>query len=298
MKHLLVAIAKKYWKIFFLFVFIPVLLAVFLLKPLPSTQGNPRSSGSVFLGFFERGSETKLRDSPGFKGLTELKSINVPILVHHYVEVVTDERDFIRRSLSIRPDYFERQLKYLIDIGYTFISLDDLSDALLRNRTLPDKPVVLTFDDGYRDFYTDAFPILKRYGIKSVNYIVPAFIGKDQNYLDAGQIKEMLATGLLEIGAHTMNHVDLPSLSGEALFREINGSKKYLEDNFGVPVRHFAYPWGISDDRVNKAVKSAGFISGVSIQKGVVNRESDLYFLPRLHVGNIEPEALLRVMEK
>lgn len=299
MNYNLVALAvKKYWKIAAIIppVILLILVAQTQLFPTPYTDSQ-QSTHPAFLGFFEKGSGAPLRNSSDFKTLTEQRALNVPILVHHYVEVVTDERDFIRKSLSIRPDYFERQIKYLLDIGYTFISLDEVSNALSFNRTLPDKAVVLTFDDGYRDFYTDAFPILQKYGVKSINYIVPAFIGKDQNYLDADQIKEMIATGLLEIGAHTMSHSDLPSLSDEDLFREISGSKKYLEDNFGVSVNHFAYPWGISNEKVARVVEEAGYLSGVGIQKGVVSEDSDPYFLPRLHVGNIEPTALKEIME-
>lgn len=254
--------------------------------------------GKNFWEDFLRGRERKRGSSPagGFSSLLTVANFRVPILVHHYVEVVTDERDFVRRSMSIRPDILERQLIYLVEKGYTFITLDELAAA--NQARLPEKPIILTFDDGYRDFYTDAFPILRKHRIKATAFIVYNFIGKDHNYMDELQIREVVGSGLVEIGSHTLSHRYLTSLPTADAEKEIRESKVLLEKKFGVEVKHFAYPGGFTDETLGQQVEAAGYLTAVGTQKGAVSNDSDLYHLPRLRVGNLSPAELLVRLEK
>lgn len=217
-------------------------------------------------------------------------SLRVPILVYHYVEDVTDERDTLRRSMATRPYFFEEQLRYLKNNGYVSITLSDLRRALAGRAILPERPVVLTFDDGYRDFYTDAFPLLKKYQMKSINYIIVNHIGRSGN-LTESQIREMLESGLVEIGCHTLDHVYLPKEKLEEARRQIVECKKQLEGRFGVVVNHFAYPGGYLNDRVKSLVGEAGFETAADTVPGVVPSLDKVYNLRRLRVGNLDQAA-------
>jgi peptidoglycan/xylan/chitin deacetylase (PgdA/CDA1 family) len=214
------------------------------------------------------------------------------------VEVVTDERDFVRRAMSIRPDVFERQLVYLREKGYTFITLDELSAAAANQGALPEKPIILTFDDGYRDFYTEAWPILERHQIKATVFVVANFIGKDANYMDEPQIQELVSSGLVEIGSHTLSHRYLTSMETTEAEKEIGESKRLLEERFGVAVNHFAYPGGYNNADLAQVVAAAGYSTAVGTQKGEATNGSDLYHLPRLRVGNLSPAELLAILAK
>lgn len=226
------------------------------------------------------------------KNLKPQKSINVPILLYHYVEYVQDPGDTIRKSLNIVPYTFDEEVKTLKDAGYTFITMSDLADILDDEKPLPEKPVVLTFDDGYRDFYTDVLPILKKYEVKAVAYVVPNFLDKPNN-LTTWQLKEIAKSGLVEIGAHTMEHSYLKGLPRKRAEHEIEESKKYLEKEIGMPVVSFAYPYGAFDNETIDIVKKAGFKSAVTTISGIFAQDLNRFFLYRIRPGGIIGPSLL-----
>ncbi len=227
------------------------------------------------------------------KPITQLK---IPILVYHYVEYVTDERDFIRESLNIPPHIFEAQIKTLKEAGYTFITPSEIASLLESTENQDKKYVVLSFDDGYEDFYTDAFPILKRNNVKAVAYIVNNFVGY-LNYMKENQIEEIAQSGLVEIGSHTLGHAGLPSLEKDIAYNEIYLSKKRLEERYGVNVVSFAYPYGSYNESVKELVKKAGFTSAVTMDEGNVVTKSVLFELKRLRPGYLVGEELLKYIE-
>ncbi len=148
----------------------------------------------------------------------------IPILVYHYVEIVKDPKDTIRKSLDTPPIVLENQLKTLISDQYRFVTLSDISDYLDGRKTAPSKAVAITFDDGYRDFYTDVFPILEKYHVRATAYIVPGFINQ-QNNLTSSDLKVIANSGLVEIGAHTIDHRSLTGLNKTQEWYEIYQSK-------------------------------------------------------------------------
>lgn len=228
---------------------------------------------------------------------TPLNSINVPILIYHYVEYVTDERDTIRKSLNILPHIFIRQIETLKNAGYTFITASELIDILDGKIKLPQKPIVITFDDGYRDFYTDVFPILKKYKVKAVAYIVSGFLDKP-NYLFTNQLKEIVKSKLVEIGAHSVNHFRLKGLDPLLARYEILNSKKDLEKLIHIPVVSFAYPDGSFDDESIKMVRQAGFKSAATTLHGVKVDPQNRFSLYRIHPGNKTDNFLLDYLEQ
>lgn len=256
--------------VFLLLLFFPVVSAQ-ILPPLAETDA------------------TEVHDlPPDIKAVlgTSLPAINykIPILMYHYVEYVQDKNDTIRQTLDITPRVFEQQLVTLKKAGYTFMTARELGDVLDRNIPLPSKPVVLTFDDGYRDFYTDAYPILKKYHIHATAYVVPGFLDMP-NYMFTYQIRNIVNEGLVEIGAHTVHHVWLKDMSYDEAAKEIEDSKKMLENEFAIRVVSFAYPYGAFDKQALDLVRKAGFWTAVSTVPGIDANVNDRYFLYRLRPG-------------
>lgn len=191
----------------------------------------------------------------------------IPILTYHFIANNPNPQDKARDSLSVSPDKFEEQMKYLSENGYTTISLDTLY-AIFTNQTgRPTKAIVLTFDDGYIDFYTTAFPILKRFNIHAVAFIPTALIGGGY-YMNWGQIKEIQSSGLITFEAHSVTHSNLAGLSYKDALKQLMDSKNLLALQTGYPVNFIAYPYGINNDIVQKGAKEAEFIGGLGTWVG------------------------------
>jgi len=208
----------------------------------------------------------------------------VPILMYHYVEYVKDKGDTIRQSLDTLPITFEKQLETLSNGGYTFMTMRELGDVFDGKRRLPDKPLILTFDDGYGDFYTDAYPLLKKYNAKATVYVISGFIGY-RNYMNEKEIQEIAKEGLVEIGDHTVHHISLKYAPNEEIQKELAESKTKLESLIGMPVFSFAYPNGSYDDRSEIFVKQAGFSTAAGTKLGVLLDPSMRYKLTRIRPG-------------
>lgn len=226
-------------------------------------------------------------------------SFRVPILMYHYVEYVKDKNDIIRASLTIHPATFEAQIKTLKDAHYTFLTASELANVLDGKKPIPRKPIILTFDDGYEDFYTDVFPILKKYKVKVTAYIIPGFIDK-LNYMRSSELEEVDRSGLVEIGAHTMHHAYLKGtgmiLSNKTY--EVVESKKVLEKMLNIPIVSFAYPYGAFDEEALEIVKNAGFKTAVSTVPGIEASRSNRFFIFRIRPGGRVGEALLQYLEQ
>lgn len=220
----------------------------------------------------------------------------VPILMYHYVEYVQDKNDTKRIALNTTPWTLENEIKTLVDAGYTFMTHKELSDVLNGKTRLPPKPVVLTFDDGYRDFYTDAYPILKKYQAKATQYVISGFLG-DRNHLLVNQLQEIANDGLVEIGAHTVYHVWLKGQAVKTMIDEVSQSKIALQKLIHQPVVSFAYPFGAFDQHALDVVRNLGFYSAVSTIPGVEQKREQRYFLYRLRPGGRTGQQLLSWLE-
>lgn len=230
------------------------------------------------------------------KNVKPQKSFKVPILLYHYVEYVKDPGDTIRKSLDIVPYTFDMEIKTLKDAGYEFITTKDLADALDDKISISSRSAILTFDDGYRDFYTDVFPILKKYQVKATAFVVPNFLDRPNN-LTTRQLKEIGKSGLVEIGAHTMNHAYLKGLPLKRVQYEVVESKKTLENLLGTKVVSFAYPYGAFDNDTIDVVKKAGFTSAVTTISGIFSLDVNRFFLYRVRPGGRVGVALLDLLE-
>lgn len=219
---------------------------------------------------------------------------SLPILIYHYVEYVRDPGDTIRISLNIQPHILDAQIKTLETNGYTFITPKDIP-GLERGFVSVENPIILSFDDGYRDFYTDVFPILKKYQAKAIVYPVTGFLDKPNN-MDWWQIEEIYQSGLVEIGAHSISHPSLGAMSKESARREIEISKSEIEKHLEIPVYSFAYPNGSFNQETTDLVKNAGYTSAVTTIEGTNTDLKDKYLLKRIHPGaRIGPDLITHV---
>ena len=224
------------------------------------------------------------------------KSLHVPILMFHYVEYVKDKGDTIRQSLDTTPYTLEQEIVTLQNAGYTFMTNKELTEVLDGIRRMPLKPILLTFDDGYRDFYTDAYPILKKYNVKATAYVITGFLN-NRNSMTTEEVQEIATDGLVEIGAHTVHHAWLKGIPLDKLQSEIVDGKRNLEELIGKQVVSFAYPYGVFDIAAINAVHQAGFTSAVSTVPGIDQLQTQRYFLYRLRSGGRTGEHLLTWLE-
>ncbi|GAB4421055.1 MAG: hypothetical protein Fur0044_18290 [Anaerolineae bacterium] len=220
-------------------------------------------------------------------------ALQVPILMYHYLSVPPAGANVIRQDLSVTPDLFEAHLAYLRQAGYETISLEELSYALSQEATLPPKPIIITFDDGYRDHYENAFPLLRKYDYTATFFVFTQPIDENNvDYLSWDMVKEMHQAGM-EFGSHSYRHSDLSGRDVDFLVYEILGSKEAIEERIGEPVRFFCYPSGRYDGLTIKVLESANFWGAVTTQWGVEQSFNSRFELKRLRMrGNDTAETL------
>lgn len=218
------------------------------------------------------------------------KSVTAPILMYHYIGNNPNPADKARDSLSVTPDKFDAQLGYLASAGYTPITFDTLYAIISGAANPPAKPIILTFDDGYIDFYLNAYPILRKYGFRAVSFI-PTGLANQGYYMSWDQIREIDRTGLVSFQAHTVNHPNLVGLSADKIKYQLLEGKKVLESQLGKPVNTIAYPYGISNTGTWNAAKAAGFIGGVGTYSGTTLPGGNILNMPRIKIpGSISLE--------
>jgi peptidoglycan/xylan/chitin deacetylase (PgdA/CDA1 family) len=208
----------------------------------------------------------------------------VPILMYHYVSELPADADVYRLDLTVEPEDFRAQLQYLADAGYHPITLTDLYLHLTQGYPLPEKPVVLTFDDGYRDAYEVVFPLLLEYGFTGTFFVLatPAHF-EWEDYLTWAEMKEMADAGM-EIQAHGRDHVDLRGQSYDYLVYQILGIREAIGHHVGHPARFFCYPSGRYDDAVIGVLQAAEYWGAVTTEWGKTQTREGLYRLPRIRV--------------
>lgn len=207
----------------------------------------------------------------------------VPVLMYHHLLSLSEAKKINASWLSVSPEIFDQQMSYLQQKGYQTIFLGQLISGL-NNNSLPAKPVVITFDDGYRELYDNLLPILKKYNFKASLFLISQFLGGER-YLDWWQVRLMRESGLVEIGDHTLNH---PSLikDGEAEERnQILGAKNILEQNLGQMINVFAYPYGGYNQTSEKILKEGGFVAAVTTKRGNPVCVGLPYEISRIRIG-------------
>lgn len=221
--------------------------------------------------------------------MTAAARLPVPILMYHEIS----PRAETASRLAVPPEAFAEQLGYLHDAGFETVTAGYLAQVLAgRPGRLPDRPVVLTFDDGFEDFHRKAMPLLDRYGYTATVFVTTGWVQdagphaagrRPGRMLSWSQIAEAAHAGI-EIGAHSWQHPQLDQLPGRLLREELYASKAHLEDRLGFGVPGLAYPFGYSNARVRQVACDAGHRYACAVSNTLLNPGADLLALPRLTV--------------
>lgn len=202
----------------------------------------------------------------------------VPVLYYHSVRESADN------EVIITPKNLKTELQYIKDEGYTTLTMSELNDYLLHNSPIPKKSIVITFDDGYMDNYYNAFPILKALNMKATIFCITSNLDGSY-YLSKEAMTEMLNYGI-DIESHTVNHLKLNELSYDEQLRELQESKKTLEQITGREVCAIAYPFGHFNDDSIKAAEAAGYKLGFTTNRGLSDRDDDPFKLDRIYISS------------
>lgn len=216
--------------------------------------------------------------------------MNLPILMYHKIQPRRDAGT----DLAVTVDAFRAQVGYLRRRGYRSLSLAELAQACRRGVSLPRRAVVITFDDAYASVRDLALPILAQAGFTATVFVVPQAVGKF-NFWDQGKTVprtdcldraglQALAEAGWEIGSHGATHANLTELADEPLRRELEESKRDLEDWFNQPINTLSYPYGAWNARVRSAAERAGYAAACAISPGTAAVTADLLALRRVYV--------------
>ncbi len=232
------------------------------------------------------------------------KRPNVKVLMYH--KIVPDGTPPGKYSWTSTISQLKKHLALLSRWGYKAISLRDYSACLQGTMDLPDKPVIMTFDDGYEDVRSHALPVLDEFGAKATFFVLgdralrtnrwdaKIGVGRSELLSDEG-IRELHAHGH-EIGSHSMTHPDLTTMSAEGARREIFDSKKKLEDVIQSRVSSFSYPHGATNPALKKTVENSGYAYGCGVYSGPPRFGRDNFNVRRLPVTQHTNEIILGLM--
>ncbi|KPH98888.1 polysaccharide deacetylase [Actinobacteria bacterium OK074] len=211
----------------------------------------------------------------------------VPILMYH--AVATDPGD-ATRALSVTPEAFAEQMALLRDLGCHPLDTADLADRWRTGKPLPERPVLVTFDDGYEGVHRHALPVLAQHGFTATVFVATGWLrgahdtgGALDTMLDWEQVRALAAAGA-EIGGHSHTHPQLDQLDDDTLRRELLRCRELVTAELGARPRSFAYPYGYSSRRVRRAVRAAGFEQSLAVGNDLARRRQGPYALRRVTV--------------
>lgn len=215
-------------------------------------------------------------------------SFRVPILMYHHLGVNPEPKNTLRQRLTVSQENFQQQLQFLAEQKYTPISFQDYAEILNGKMATPTKPIILTFDDGYYDFYSVGYQELKKFNFKATAFVISGYLGAP-DYLKPEQLKEMNNSGLIEIAGHTVNHPDLTKIKLSEVNQQLKKCKADLEKLINWPVNYFAYPYGKSNSQIELLTKTSGYLAAAGTHYGYSTKLN--FNLPRVRVSGDESLA-------
>ena len=213
------------------------------------------------------------------------EQVSLPILMYHHITHLPANASATWRTLTVTPEAFEAQVKWLTDNGYHTLYFSDLVAYFRDGVPLPEKPIILTFDDGWTDDYTIAFPILRKHCMVGTFFPPVAWVNRSNGskVMTWPMIEEM-SRGGMEFGSHTIDHHLLNEQTAQRITEELVGSKAALEQHVGRPVVALAYPGGGHNPLAVSLVPKAGYGAAVGVKAGVEQARSDLFLLQRIAI--------------
>jgi peptidoglycan/xylan/chitin deacetylase (PgdA/CDA1 family) len=277
---------KKFVSVVVIIVILIAAISLFFPKKSIAPNGRAKTSGTAT-------ATANLSNNLSNLNWPKGQTVNAAVLMYHHVGPVPAGADDIRRGLTVSATNFTKQLQYLKDNNFNVLTLAELYQAVA-NGKVPEKTVVLTFDDGYEDNFTVAYPKLQEFGYKATFFIITSKVGM-ADYMNEDQLKQLSKSGN-EIASHTVHHLSLDTVSGITLEREITESKTYLEKLTGVSVIDFCYPSGKFSDEAKKDLKEAGYKMAVTTEPSKGSFSSDKpYEVPRFRISpTTNLESLLK----
>ncbi|MCL4417949.1 MAG: polysaccharide deacetylase family protein [Actinobacteria bacterium] len=211
--------------------------------------------------------------------------VNVPVLMYHHIQPESLAKEKGQTALTVDNGVFDQQMAYLVSQGYTSISAEQLANDLKNRSGLPSKPIVITMDDGYKDNFTYAFPIIQKYGL-TANIMIATGLMENPDWLSWNDLKTMVDSGRFYAYNHTWSHISLAGASEDKARSEIQTASKQLQDHLGRSGNVFTYPYGSQNQRVIDILTQDGFIAAFSTIPGKTQCQSFIYALHRTRVGN------------
>ncbi len=257
----------------------------------PVQQLEMKSASVLILGLFVVGcapvpTPVAKRVTIAKPGVAKTKQFAVPVLMYHRIDnlTVAESQSPLLRDLTVRPADFEEQIKFLVNSGYSVLLASDVERAVLEERELPEKAVCITLDDGYKDNFEQAFPILLKYRVPATIFLVTNNFGRPDR-LSWDDVLEMRNRAGFGYGSHTVHHFDLATLDQRTLDFELAESKRLMEFKIQDPITSIAYPAGSYNDFVKERAKAAGYLAGWKKGGGPVTPGDDMLMLPRVRVS-------------
>jgi peptidoglycan/xylan/chitin deacetylase (PgdA/CDA1 family) len=224
------------------------------------------------------------------------RTIWLPILMYHRVGPLKASLPAITRALTVTSEEFSMQMHWLIRHGFHAVTELEAFDALEKGEPLPPKPVMITFDDGYRDVLWNAAPTLSRLDLPATSYVITGRIsGPDPSFLTWPELGKLEAGGIT-VGSHTVHHLEIPFLSTSQALAELEQSRKALERHLHHPVQWFAYPGGAEDTHAAQLVRQAGYVLAVTTAPGGRQDASAPLALHRFEILDTTGVAGLRAL--
>jgi peptidoglycan/xylan/chitin deacetylase (PgdA/CDA1 family) len=212
------------------------------------------------------------------------RRVAVPILMYHRINVPSPGAPAITRRLTVHPADFARQMRWLRRHGYQTVTQRQLFGALMHGWPLGERPIMITFDDGYRDVFYKAAPVLTKLRMQGTAYVISdRVVNGDRTFLSPGLLRALEREGI-EIGSHSVSHADLTQLSDREVLAELKGSRRSLERWLRHPVQWLAYPFGAYDGRVERLARRAGYVLAVTTEEGTLHSADRPLALQRLRV--------------
>ncbi len=208
----------------------------------------------------------------------------VPTLMYHHIQPEEQAKALGQTGLTVTPDFLSRQLDYLGQHNYHIIDMNNLASFFNQNTPLPSKPILLTFDDGYQDFYDYAYPILRDHKAKATLF-VPTGLMENPNYLSWKEIADMNASGVVYMGNHTWSHHSTASLAS-VVAKEISTAQTQLSERGLDSLKVFAYPYGSDSPVAEKFLTDNNFQLAFTTRPGRLLCKRQRLSLPRIRIGN------------
>jgi peptidoglycan/xylan/chitin deacetylase (PgdA/CDA1 family) len=236
---------------------------------------------------------------------SEPSSRRIPILMYHSISKTADKRVSAYYDTHTSPAVFAEQMRFLRDNGYRTLCIDEVLSQLQSGQKSNEKCVAITFDDGYRDFYTHAFPVLAECNFTATVYLPTSYIGytavqfKGKDCLTWDEVRYLRGAGI-HFGSHSVTHPQLRLCKSSDVEYELRCSKETIENELGEEVKSFSYPYAFPENythfkqTLRLSLQACGYTNGVSTILGTMQNPKDRYFLKRLPVSSADDTSLFR----